>query len=149
MKMKTILVTGGTGYIGSHVCVQLLEAGYQVVIADNLINSKRDVVDRIARITGKTPAFYQTDLLDLDGMRAIFRAHHIDGVIHFAGLKAVGESVAQPLRYYSNNLTVHIHKRASRTARVDGAVGLDKLCGIIGGCSDTPCNRGNNALGYA
>ena len=88
--MKTILVTGGTGYIGSHVCVQLLEAGYQVVIADNLINSKRDVVDRIARITGKTPAFYQTDLLDLDGMRAIFGAHHIDGVIHFAGLKAVG-----------------------------------------------------------
>lgn len=103
--MKTILVTGGTGYIGSHVCVQLLEAGYQVVIADNLINSKRDVVDRIARITGKTPDFYQTDLLDLDGMRAIFRAHHIDGVIHFAGLKAVGESVAQPLRYYTNNVS--------------------------------------------
>lgn len=103
--MKTILVTGGTGYIGSHVCVQLLDAGYHVVIADNLSNSKREVVDYIAQMTGKTPDFYQTDLLDADGLRAIFRAHPIDGVIHFAGLKAVGESVEQPLRYYTNNLT--------------------------------------------
>lgn len=107
--MKTILVTGGAGYIGSHVCVQLLEAGYSVVIADNLCNAQRDVVDRIARITGKQPVFYQTDLLDLDGLRAIFRAHAIDGVLHFAGLKAVGESTEQPLRYYSNNLTGTLH----------------------------------------
>lgn len=102
--MKTILVTGGTGYIGSHVCVELLQAGYHVVIADNLNNSKREVVDAIAQITGKKPDFYETDILDLDGMREIFRAHSIDGVIHFAGLKAVGESVAKPLMYYNNNI---------------------------------------------
>lgn len=106
---RKILVTGGTGYIGSHVCVQLLETGYDVVIADNLVNSRRDVVERIARITGRMPAFYETDLLDLEGIRHIFREHRIDGVIHFAGLKAVGESVVQPLRYYSNNLTGTLH----------------------------------------
>ncbi len=102
--MKTILVTGGTGYIGSHVCVELLEKGYDVVIADNLINSKRQVVDRIARIADRRPAFYEADVRDIDAMRTIFRTHAIAGVIHFAGLKAVGESVEQPLRYYQNNL---------------------------------------------
>lgn len=102
--MKTILVTGGTGYIGSHVCVELLEKGYDVVIADNLINSKPQVVDRIERIAGRRPTFYETDVRNIDMMRTIFRTHDIAGVIHFAGLKAVGESVEQPLRYYQNNL---------------------------------------------
>lgn len=107
--MKTILVTGGAGFIGSHVCTVLMEAGYQVVIADNLMNSKRKTMDCIARITGEEPIFYAADLCDLDAVRQIFQTHVIDGVIHFAGLKAVGESVEQPLRYYSNNLTGTLH----------------------------------------
>lgn len=107
--MKTILVTGGMGYIGSHVCVELLQAGYRVVIVDNLVNSGRDVLGRIAEISGTEPVFCEADLCDLDAVRAVFRAHEIDGVIHFAGLKAVGESVEQPLRYYSNNLTGTLH----------------------------------------
>jgi len=101
----TILVTGGTGYIGSHTSAALLQQGYEVVIMDNLCNSKKEAVNRIEKITGKRPVFYQTDMMDMDGMRAIFRAHKIDAVIHFAGLKAVGESVRQPMRYYYNNIT--------------------------------------------
>ena len=101
----TILVTGGTGYIGSHTAVLLLQNGYDVVIMDNLCNSKEEAVNRIQEITGKRPAFYHTDRMDMEGMRAIFRAHKIDAVIHFAGLKAVGESVQQPMRYYYNNIT--------------------------------------------
>ncbi|MCI9456282.1 MAG: UDP-glucose 4-epimerase GalE [Oscillospiraceae bacterium] len=101
----TILVTGGTGYIGSHTAVLLLQNGYDVVIMDNLCNSKEEAVNRIQEITGKRPAFYHTDMMDMEGMRAIFRAHKIDAVIHFAGLKAVGESVQQPMRYYYNNIT--------------------------------------------
>ena len=103
--MKTILVTGGTGYIGSHTVVELIQAGYQVVIVDNLCNSKADVVDKIATITGVRPAFYQCDILDVEGLDKVFAAHQIDAVIHFAGLKAVGESVAKPLLYYDNNIT--------------------------------------------
>jgi len=103
--MKTILVTGGTGYIGSHTVVELQQAGYDVVIMDNLSNSKEDVVDKIQTITGVRPVFYKCDILDSEGMRKIFAAHPIDAVIHFAGLKAVGESVAIPLKYYNNNIT--------------------------------------------
>jgi UDP-glucose 4-epimerase len=99
-----ILVTGGTGYIGSHTVVELLEAGYEVVIADNLVNSKREVLDSIEKITGKRPAFYQVDVCDRQALEDIFSRHLIDAVIHFAGLKAVGESVAKPLEYYSNNI---------------------------------------------
>lgn len=101
----TILVTGGTGYIGSHTATALLQQGYDVVIMDNLCNSKAEAINRIEKITGKRPAFYQTDMMDMDGMRTIFRTHNIDAVIHFAGLKAVGESVQQPMRYYYNNIT--------------------------------------------
>ncbi len=100
-----ILVTGGTGYIGSHTVVELLNTNQEVVIVDNLSNSKKCVLDRIERITGKRPTFYQVDLLDKDALEKVFMAHSIDAVIHFAGLKAVGESVEQPLRYYHNNLT--------------------------------------------
>ena len=101
-----ILVTGGTGYIGSHTTVELLTAGEEVVIVDNLSNSKICVLDRIEAITGKRPAFYQVDLLDRDALAAVFDKHpEITAVIHFAGLKAVGESCALPLKYYHNNLT--------------------------------------------
>lgn len=101
---STILVTGGAGYIGSHTCVELLAAGYEPVIVDNLSNSKTTVVDRIARIAGRRPVFHQADVRDRAALRAVFAAQRIDAVIHFAGLKAVGESVAQPLRYYDNNV---------------------------------------------
>lgn len=99
-----ILVTGGTGYIGSHTVVELLNDGQEVVIVDNLCNSKICVLDRIETITGRRPIFYQVDLLDKDALDAVFATHEISAVIHFAGLKAVGESVEQPLRYYHNNL---------------------------------------------
>jgi len=99
-----ILVTGGTGYIGSHTCVELLNSGYDVVIVDNLYNSKKDVVDKIARITGKMPRFYEVDCTDEEAMRNIFEENYIEGAIHFAGYKAVGESVQKPLEYYTNNI---------------------------------------------
>ena len=102
--MSTILVTGGAGYIGSHTCVLLLEAGYDVVIIDNLSNSSPKSIDRVEKITGKRATFYECDILDKDGMRSVFKKHKIDAVIHFAGLKAVGESVAEPLKYYENNI---------------------------------------------
>lgn len=100
-----ILVTGGTGYIGSHTTVELLNAGYDVVITDNLVNSKKVVLDRIYEITGKRVPFYQSDITDRAAMDRIFEEHKIDAVINFAGLKAVGESVQIPLDYYRNNVT--------------------------------------------
>ena len=99
-----ILVTGGAGYIGSHTCVELLQAGYEVVIVDNLYNASRKAVERIMQITGKEVTFYEQDICDKEALSAIFDAHKIDAVIHFAGYKAVGESVAKPIEYYSNNL---------------------------------------------
>jgi UDP-glucose 4-epimerase len=103
--MKTILVTGGTGFIGSHTCVELLTQGYDVVVVDNLCNSNAEVLNRIHTITGKNVTFYQVDLLDKTALDSIFTDHDIDAVIHFAGLKAVGESTKIPLSYYHNNLT--------------------------------------------
>ncbi|RAA20275.1 UDP-glucose 4-epimerase GalE [Burkholderia multivorans] len=100
----TILVTGGAGYIGSHTAVELLDNGYDVVIVDNLVNSKAEAVRRIERITGKQPAFHQVDVCDEAALAKVFDAHPITGTIHFAALKAVGESVAKPLEYYQNNL---------------------------------------------
>ncbi len=100
-----ILVTGGAGFIGSHTCVELLAAGYEVVIVDNLCNSKKEAVRRIEEIAGKSVTFYQDDILDAGALDRIFAEHRIDAVIHFAGLKAVGESVSIPLRYYHNNIT--------------------------------------------
>lgn len=101
----SILVTGGAGFIGSHTIVELLNANRDVVVLDNFCNSKPVVLDRIREITGKDFKFYEADLLDYDAIDKIFAENDIDSVIHFAGLKAVGESVAQPLRYYHNNLT--------------------------------------------
>ena len=99
-----ILVTGGMGYIGSHTCVELLKAGHEVVVYDNLSNSNTIVGDKVAQITGKKMAFIEGDIRDRAAMEAAFASTPIDAVIHFAGLKAVGESVAQPLRYYDNNV---------------------------------------------
>jgi len=100
----TILVTGGTGYIGSHTCVELLNGHYDVVVIDNLVNSHREALARIEKITGKPVTFYEADVCDKAALQRIFDAHPITGVIHFAALKAVGESVAKPLAYYRNNL---------------------------------------------
>lgn len=99
-----ILVTGGAGYIGSHTCVELLNAGYDVVVVDNLSNSSKVALDRVAQITGKQVTFYEADVLDREKMHAIFKKENVDAVIHFAGLKAVGESVEKPLEYYTNNI---------------------------------------------
>ena len=103
--MAKILVTGGAGFIGSHTCVELLEAGYEVVIVDNFSNSKPEALNRIKKITGKDFGFYEADLLDLAALEKIFEENKIDAVIHFAGLKAVGESVQKPVEYYHNNIT--------------------------------------------
>ncbi len=100
----TVFVTGGLGYIGSHTCVELLQTGAEVVIADDLSNARSDVLDRIERITGRRPAFYRVNVCDAGALREIFSAHKIDAVIHFAGYKAVGESCRIPLAYYRNNL---------------------------------------------
>ncbi|MBR2659683.1 UDP-glucose 4-epimerase GalE [Candidatus Saccharibacteria bacterium] len=107
-----ILVTGGTGYIGSHTVVELINAGYEVEILDNLFNSKMEVLDVIKELTDTKPVFHQVDLLDADKMNEVFAAGNFDAVVHFAGLKAVGESVEQPLRYYENNVvgTVNLLK---------------------------------------
>ena len=99
-----ILVTGGGGYIGSHTCVELLNAGYEVVVADNLYNSSEKALERVEQITGKELKFYEVDLKDEEAVRTIFQNEKIDVVIHFAGYKAVGESVVKPLEYYENNL---------------------------------------------
>jgi len=103
--MKTVLVTGGAGFIGSHTCVELLENGYSIVVMDNFVNSSMGAVEAIRKITGKDFPFYECDMLDEEAFEKIFAENSIDAVIHFAGLKAVGESVAKPLEYYHNNLT--------------------------------------------
>ena len=100
----TILVTGGMGYIGSHTCVELLNPGMDVVIVDNLVNSSMESIKRVQAITGKTPVFYDLDVRDEEKLSRVFEEHQIDCVMHFAGLKAVGESVAKPALYYDNNL---------------------------------------------
>ena len=103
-----ILVTGGAGYIGSHTCVELLKSGYELVVVDNFSNSKREVLKRIERITGKGFFFYELDLLNKERLEDVFREHPIEAVIHFAGLKSVGESVADPLKYFKVNVQTTI-----------------------------------------
>ena len=99
-----ILVTGGAGYIGSHTCVQLLNEGYEVTVVDNLCNSSEESLKRVEKITGKSLKFYNVDMVDREALEGVFKENKFDAVIHFAGLKAVGESVSMPLRYYHNNL---------------------------------------------
>lgn len=103
--MIKVLVTGGAGYIGSHTCVELLNAGFEVVVLDNFCNSKPIAIQRVEKITGKKITLIEGDVRDSDCLNALFSAHHIDVVIHFAGLKAVGDSVSNPLHYYDNNVT--------------------------------------------
>lgn len=107
-----ILVTGGTGYIGSHTVVELIKAGHEVTIIDNLFNSKIEVLDKITTLTGTKPEFHKIDILDLAGMRELFQSHDFEAVIHFAGLKAVAESIEKPLEYYETNVqgTVNLLK---------------------------------------
>ena len=100
----SILVTGGAGYIGSHTCIELLNAGYEIVVVDNFYNSKKESLNRIAELSGKQFAFYECDIRDAEGMDKIFKNEKIDAVIHFAGLKAVGESCQKPVEYYDNNI---------------------------------------------
>lgn len=104
MKSKTVLVTGATGYIGSHTCVELLASGYRVVGIDNLSNSSRNAISRIETISGKSMTFHELDIRDKTGMGHVLESEPFEAVIHFAGLKSVGESNAQPLRYYQNNV---------------------------------------------
>jgi UDP-glucose 4-epimerase len=99
-----VLVTGGAGYIGSHTCVELMQAGYEVVVLDSLCNSHAAVLERVARIVGKAPEFVKADVRDSSALREVFSRHRFDAVIHFAGLKAVGESVEKPIEYYDNNV---------------------------------------------
>ena len=99
-----ILVTGGAGYIGSHTCIELINAGYDIVVVDNLCNSSPESLKRVGKIVGKEIPFYEADIRDAKAMENIFEKENIDAVIHFAGLKAVGESVAKPMEYYDNNI---------------------------------------------
>ena len=99
-----VLITGGAGYIGSHTCVELLRAGYELVVVDNLSNSKEESLRRVQNLAGKSVAFHKVDLLDREALEAVFARNPVEAVIHFAGLKAVGESVSMPLRYYHNNV---------------------------------------------
>ena len=100
----SILVTGGAGYIGSHTCIELIKAGYDVVVVDNFYNSKKESLKRVAELSGKSFAFYECDIRDKKGLDLVFKQNKIDAVIHFAGLKAVGESCQKPLEYYDNNI---------------------------------------------
>ncbi|PEZ86252.1 UDP-glucose 4-epimerase, partial [Bacillus cereus] len=100
-----ILVTGGAGYIGSHTCVELLNNGYEIIVVDNLSNSSVESINRVTEITGKQFKFYKEDILNREALDIIFEENTIEAVIHFAGLKAVGESVEIPLTYYHNNIT--------------------------------------------
>lgn len=104
-----ILVTGGAGYIGSHTCVELLNSGYEIVVLDNLYNSSKKCLDAVKALTGKDFPFYEVDLLDYEGTERVFKENKFDAVIHFAGLKAVGESTQIPLTYYHNNITGTLH----------------------------------------
>ena len=105
----TVLVTGGAGFIGSHTCVELLNNGFDIIVMDNYVNSSPDALRAVEKITGKTFPIYECDMLDYDNFEKIFKENKIDAVIHFAGLKAVGESVQKPLEYYHNNITGTLH----------------------------------------
>ena len=136
--MSDILITGGTGYIGSHTVVALISAGYKPVIVDNLSNSKIGVLKRIAEITGKKPPFFKADIRDTAALDKIFRKHKIGSVIHFAGLKAVGESVAEPLRYYENNLGGTISLCKAMAARGVKKIIFSSSASVYGDASIVP-----------
>ncbi|PKL40273.1 MAG: UDP-glucose 4-epimerase GalE [Candidatus Riflebacteria bacterium HGW-Riflebacteria-1] len=132
------LLTGGTGYIGSHTCVQMLAAGHDAVIIDNLYNSHEEVLDRIAQIAGRRPVFYRGDILDGELLARIFSEQKIDAVVHFAGLKAVGESVEKPLFYYQNNVAGTVSLcQAMEAAQVRNLV-FSSSCTVYGDPHEVP-----------
>ena len=133
-----ILVTGGAGFIGSHTVVELLNDGREVVIIDNFSNSKPEVLKRIEKITGKAPKCYAVDLLDYDATEKVFAENDIDSVIHFAGLKAVGESVAQPLRYYSHNLDATFNLCRAMKAHGVGTIVFSSSATVYGNPASVP-----------
>ncbi len=133
-----VLVTGGAGYIGSHTCVELMQAGHEAIIFDNLCNSHRAVLGRIARIVGRTPEFTNADVRDRAAVREVFARHRFDAVIHFAGLKAVGESVEKPIEYYDNNVQGALTLcRAMAEAGV-GALVFSSSATVYGSASSVP-----------
>jgi len=136
--MQTVLVTGGTGYIGSHTAVELMESGYEVVIADDLSNSQIDVLDGIESITGKRPSFEEFDLCDREKTLSLFNTYSIDAIVHFAAFKAVGESVEKPLEYYHNNLESLINLlEAMRTSGTSSMV-FSSSCTVYGQPDELP-----------
>jgi UDP-glucose 4-epimerase len=135
---KVILVTGGTGYIGSHAVIALTAAGYNTIIADNLINSKASVLERITEITGKRPPFYKINIQDSAALDEVFQEHQIAAVIHFAGLKAVGESVVDPLLYYENNIESAISLFSVMSKRSVKHLIFSSSASIYGGPSIIP-----------
>ena len=139
--MATILVTGGTGFIGSHTCVELLAAGHAVVILDNLYNSKADVVSRIETISGKTVKFYQGDILDSTILDKVLSENKIDAVIHFAALKAVGESMEKPLEYYQNNVAGAINLYLAMKRHDVKTVVFSSSATVYGQPTTIPCRE--------
>ena len=139
-----VLVTGGAGYIGSHTCVELLNAGHEVVAFDNFYNSSMESINRVERITGKSVKFYEADMLDSAALDKIFTENKIDAVIHFAGYKAVGESVHKPLEYYYNNITGTLI--LVEAMKKHGAV----YFGAIGGCGAllSKCIKSAEVIAY-
>ena len=133
-----VLVTGGAGYIGSHTCVELMQAGHESVIFDNLCNSHRAVLGRIARIVGRTPEFTNADVRDRAAVREVFARHRFDAVIHFAGLKAVGESVEKPIEYYDNNVQGALTLCRSMAEAGVGALVFSSSATVYGSASSVP-----------
>ena len=133
-----ILVTGGAGFIGSHTCVELLAAGYEVAVIDNLSNSKAAALDRVEQIAGKPVRFYHADILDRSALDRIFEENGIDSVIHFAGLKAVGESVRIPLRYYHNNISGAITLLSAMAAHGVKKIVFSSSATVYGGPAKVP-----------
>ncbi|WP_196890783.1 UDP-glucose 4-epimerase GalE [Aureivirga marina] len=136
--MQKILVTGGLGFIGSHTVVELQESGYEVVIIDNLSNSQIFVLDRIAEITGKKPEFHQIDLRNKEDVQQFFKSQKIDGVIHFAASKAVGESVKEPLKYYENNISTLVYVLKEMTENNVNHFIFSSSCTVYGQADELP-----------
>jgi len=139
--VKNILVTGGTGYIGSHTAVELLNKGYHVIIMDNLSNSRAEVLDSISRITGKQPLFVEIDLCDKDELNKFFSRNKVDATVHFAAYKAVGESVLEPLKYYRNNLLSLINLLELYTEKKLDHFVFSSSCSVYGQSDKMPVHE--------